>query len=363
MIISFVLILIALKNKLGVNIQLDFFNTVFIIICFVVVLICFILLPENESRQKIIELHPISPSNIWNLLVLFFVQTWSVNLFDGSGIEAQRFFSTKNKSNVWKVAFLSSALALLFSLVVLLINYLGANKFGSPNLADQEMNVLFYLQNGLPNWFTPIIFIAFLAAFITSFEGLLNWGASFLSIDGYKTYINPKISAKKLTRVSILSMLIIVCTSLLITYFNNNLTILIKVFFSISAGVAPVFVLRWFWFRINAWSQLTAMLSSGIYTLLYQSFVKNTDLEQLILKITSLNQYSIQLITITSLTTATWVCITFLTKKDDKQTLEDFKNQVFKDYNLKKNISKAITFGCSLILILYLIVKIINNVW
>lgn len=361
--ISFLLILIALKNKLSVNIKLDFFNIILIIFCFLGILGFFMFLPDNKNPKEYLALTPIFPTNKWNLLVLFLVQTWSVNLFDGSGVEAQRFFATKNKKNVWKVAFLSSSLSLVFSLIVVSINYLGANKLGNPQMIDQEINVLYYLQHGLPDWFLPIVIIAFFAAFITSFEGLLNWGASFLTIDGYKTYINPEVREKKLTRISIFSMLIIVFTSLLITYFNDNLTTLIKVFFSISAGVAPVFVLRWFWMRINAWSQLSAMLSSGVYTYLYQNFVKDTDIEQHILNTTSLIQYSVQLIIITFLTTVTWVCVTFLTKKDDKQTLEDFKNQVFKNYELKNNILKAIVFGCFLILILYSTVKIISNVW
>ena len=250
------------------------------------------------------------PVNKWNLLVLLLVQTWSVNLFDGSGVEAQRFFATKNKKETWKVAVIYSVLSLLFSLIFVLTIYLGATKLGSPSMLDNEMFILSYLKDGVPMWFLPFVAIAFFAAFITTFDGLLNWGASFLTIDGYKTYLRPKASKNRLTIISILSMLIIVATSLLITYFNTSLTELIKAFFSISAGVAPVFVIRWFWMRINGWSQLAAMIGSGVYTLIYQNFIKSTSLEVAWQQVTTLNTYSMQLIFVTFLTTITWLMVT-----------------------------------------------------
>lgn len=363
-IISILLILITIKNKLSVNIRLDFFNTLLIGIVFIFVLIFLLLAPSSlPESTKIIEFSTIFPINKWNLIVLLFVQTWSVNLFDGSGMEAQRFFSTKNKSNAWKVTILSSSLMVVFSLIMVLINYIGANKFGTPNLQDKEMFILSYLQNGLPTWFLPIVLVALFASFITTFEGMLNWGASYLTIDGYKTYINPKASKRRLSIISVASMLIIVSSSLAITYFNDSLTVLIKILFSITAGVAPVFVLRWFWMRINAWSQISAMISSGVYTLLYQNFIFKSKLEESWQELTSLNQYSVQLIFITIVTTVTWLIVTFITSKDNKLVTDNFKNKLLSNYNLKQNVFKALIFGIGIIMILVLMLKTIQIIW
>ena len=307
-IISFILITAVLKNKLAVNIKLDFFNTLLIAIVFIGILFFFVMMPHAANSTALNM--DVFPVNKWNLLVLLLVQTWSVNLFDGSGVEAQRFFATKNKKETWKVAVIYSVLSLLFSLIFVLTIYLGATKLGSPSMLDNEMFILSYLKDGVPMWFLPFVAIAFFAAFITTFDGLLNWGASFLTIDGYKTYLRPKASKNRLTIISILSMLIIVATSLLITYFNTSLTELIKAFFSISAGVAPVFVIRWFWMRINGWSQLAAMIGSGVYTLIYQNFIKSTSLEVAWQQVTTLNTYSMQLIFVTFLTTITWLMVT-----------------------------------------------------
>ena len=360
-IMSLLLIVTALKNRLGVNIKLDFFNTILMAIVFVGILIIFLLMPYSTNTTTInLEAFPI---NKLNLLILFFVQTWSVNLFDGSGVEAQRFFATKNKNDSWKVAVISALLGLLFSLIFVLIIYLGATKLGAPSIKDSEMIVLSYLKEGIPLWFLPLVVLAFFATFITSFEGLLNWGASFLTIDGYKSYINKEATQKRLTFISIISMMIIVSTSLLITYFNDSLTELIKIFFSISAGVAPVFVIRWFWMRINGWSQLSAMIGSGVYTLIYQNFIKNTSIEANWQAITSLNQYSLQLIFVTILTTISWLIVTYITPKDDEAVIEKFKAQLFTGYNLKRNLIKALSFGTAFIVLLYLTIEVIKYVW
>lgn len=360
-VMSLLLMATAFKNKLGSNIQLDFFNTILISIIFIGILLFFLIMPATVNTTAInLEAFP---SNKLNLLILFFVQTWSVNLFDGSGVEAQRFFATKKKSDSWKVALLSALLALVFSLVFVLIIYIGADKLGAPSIQDREMFILSYLKDGVPDWFLPFVVIAFFAAFITSFEGLLNWGASFLTIDGYKTYIHKEASARRLKLISILSIFIIVLTSLFITYFNDSLTDLIKIFFSISAGVAPVFVIRWFWMRINGWSQLAAMLSSGIYTLIYQNFIKGTLTERFYGAVTTLNQYSLQLLFVTVLTTITWLIVTFLTPKDDPIVIEKFRAKMLFGYNLKKNLFKAISFGAFFIFILYVTIEIIKFVY
>lgn len=361
--IAILLIVLCFKNRLAINIKLDFFHTIFIAATFIIILVFLLFAPSLHNTTKTIHLSPLFPENKLNLWVLFLVQTWSVNLFDGSGVEAQRFFATKNKNNVWKVAILSSALSLLFSIIYVLINYIGSIKFNTPDITDKEMFVLSYLHQGIPEWFSPFLLIAFFAAFITSFEGLLNWGASYLSVDGYKTYINKNPTKKRFSTITIMSMLLIVFTSITITYFNDNLAGLIKIFFSISAGVAPVFVLRWFWLRINAWSQLSAMLSSGVYTLIYQYHIKNSYTEELLKSLSTLSSYSIQLITITLLTSSTWVLVTFLTPKDEKKTILDFKSIILKDFILKKSILKALIFGIIMLLVLISLLKIIQYVW
>jgi Na+/proline symporter len=101
-------------------------------------------------------------------------------------------------------------------------------------------------------------------------------------------------------------MLFLSLLAVIFAFYVDNLQSLIKLTFSISAGVAPVYILRWIWFRINAWSQLSAMLSSAVFTLLYPSF--HADLP--------LSKYPMQesrVLVVTILTTIIWLLVTFLT--------------------------------------------------
>jgi hypothetical protein len=107
-------------------------------------------------------------------------------------------------------------------------------------------------------------------------------------------------------------MLFLSLLAVLFAFYVDNLQSLVKLTFSISAGVAPVYILRWIWFRINAWSQLSAMLSSAVFTLLYPSF--HADLP--------LSQYPMQesrVLVVTLLTTFVWILVTFLTTNQSEE--------------------------------------------
>jgi Na+/proline symporter len=250
------------------------------------------------------------------------------------------------------VAALASSLGLVFSLTLVGIVYYGMHKIGPPAMEDGELHIMHYLDQGISPWLRPLLPIAFFAIFITTYEGMLNWGASFLSIDGYQTYVDKDASPRKMKRVSTGSMLLITALSLSICWYTENLTSLIKILLSISAGVAPVFVLRWFWMRINAWSQLAAMLSSGVYTLLYRAYVSGTWWEQQAVELSGLNAYSIQLIAITVSTTATWIGVMYTTQKDDTALLEKFKATFATGIDLRSNLVKALVFGLVMVGIL-----------
>ena len=142
--------------------------------------------------------------------------------------------------------------------------------------------------------------------FITTAESIMNWGASFLTMDAYKAYVNPAASEKRIRVVSFGTMVFLSLLSLIFALQIDNLQSLIKLTFSISAGVAPVYILRWIWFRINAWSQLSAMLSSAVFTLIYPTIHDFTPLK-------TYPMAESRVLVVTLLTTFVWVLVTFLT--------------------------------------------------
>jgi Na+/proline symporter len=131
---------------------------------------------------------------------------------------------------------------------------------------------------------------------------------------------------------------------------------LLKIVFSISAGVAPVYILRWFWYRINAWSQLSAMISSGVFTLIFPYFFNKNSV------IYGFAFEEARLIIVTILTTFTWLMVTFLTKKDDADIIERMKKIIPDKKTIVKQFALAFGFGLGVVILVLVIWKLILSI-
>ena len=118
----------------------------------------------------------------------------------------------------------------------------------------------------------------------------------------------------------------------------NSLQGLIKITFSIAAGVAPVYILRWVWYRINAWSQISAMISSGVFTLLYPYIHEYTPF-------VNYAQEESRLVVVTCLTTFVWVLVTFLTKDKSARTRSVMKENVNSPQWILKRLALSLLLG------------------
>jgi Na+/proline symporter len=147
-------------------------------------------------------------------------------------------------------------------------------------------------------------------------------------------------------------MLALSLLSVLVALNVSNLLDLIKITFSISAGVAPLFILRWIWFRINAWSQLTAMLSSGVFTLAYPYLHENSPLRQLPLE-------ESRILVVTILTTVTWIIVTLISSNQTKTVEENLLPIIGSRKQMIYRLSMAILLGITLTYCTYIIWKII----
>jgi Na+/proline symporter len=147
-------------------------------------------------------------------------------------------------------------------------------------------------------------------------------------------------------------MLVLSVLSVLVALNVSNLLDLIKITFSISAGVAPVFILRWVWFRINAWSQLTAMLSSGVFTLTYPYLHENSPLRQLPME-------ESRILVVTLLTTATWITVTLISSNQTKTVEENLITLIGSRKQMIYRLSMALLLGIILTYCTYIIWHII----
>jgi Na+/proline symporter len=309
-----VLCLFALKNVIDLKLKMDAFHAV--IYFFSIVVIFYYLWKvssgwdglfsffENQPHKK--QLLPNSTdSNAWFSLVVFLgVQWWSSYLFDGGGPEMARYTAVKGKKNAVLSGLVPIGISFVLSFFIIghILLVLGLT---SEN-GNQEIQYIEQVFGVVPEALKSIVLLGFFGMFITTAESLMNWGASFLTMDAYKMYIQPKASEKRIRLVSFTSMLLLSLLSLVFAWQIESLQSLVKITFSMAAGVAPVYILRWIWFRINAWSQLTAMISSALFTLLYHDLHEFTPFRDFPME-------ESRIVVVTILTTLIWLVVTFIT--------------------------------------------------
>jgi hypothetical protein len=181
-------------------------------------------------------------------------------------------------------------------------------------LHSGEELIAVFLQN-LNGWVKWSGLIMLLIAFVSLSANYQLWSASMVIGQVQKLHNN---SLKRI--INFLPRLWMIAFTWLSVYMAirfESLLGIVKHLFVISAGVGPVFILRWFWKRINAWSQLTAMLSSLVYSFIYHQLQEKSIAFRTFLDFLKsqflLNDYSLELILLGTIVSVTWVLVTFLT--------------------------------------------------
>jgi len=309
-----ILCLFALKNVFDLKLKMDAFHALIYFTSFLVILFSvwkvangwdgiFTFFDKHPNKRQLFPAK--SDSNGWFSIFIFLgIQWWSSYLFDGGGPEMARYTAVKGKKN----AMLSGIFPILIALILgfFILGHIVMILSISNSSSNHEIQYVESILKVVPKSLKSLILLGFFGMFISTSESLLNWGASFLTIDGYKGYLKPQASIKHLRFVSFGTMILLSVIAMLFALQIDSLQSLIKITFSIAAGVAPVYILRWIWFRINAWSQLSAMLSSAVLTLLYPSIHKSTLLSHFPLEET-------RVFVVTLFTSLIWILITHLT--------------------------------------------------
>ncbi len=168
----------------------------------------------------------------------------------------------------------------------------------------------------LPAGLLGLLVAALIAAFMSTIATHLNWGSSYIVNDFYKRFLNPGASEKKLVgmaRWSTLGLMII--ASLVATQLKSALQAF-NILLQIGAGTGLIFILRWFWYRVNVWSEISGMVISFLTAVYFEWFY------------TGQMDSSERLVTGVLLTTVGWITVTLLTKPEADEVLSKFYRQV-----------------------------------
>ncbi|MDG2397710.1 MAG: Na+:solute symporter [Candidatus Marinimicrobia bacterium] len=291
------------------------------------------LISHANVVDKLSLIPDLSNPNAWVpvLLVPLAVQWWA-SYYPGAepgggGYIAQRMFSAKDEKNAVGATFFFNVahyalrpwpwiLIALASLVV--FPELSDIQKAFPNLpADKLGHDVAYpaMLTLLPSGLLGLVAASLIAAFMSTMSTQLNLGASYLVNDFYHRFIRPDATEKQLVRAgrlfTVVSIILGGGLGLLLTSAGQAFTLLLM----IGAGTGMIYILRWFWWRINAYTEIVAMISSIIIAG-YFNF-GNSALE------------GWQKIVIGALlTTVVWIAATYFTPPDDEETLRNFVKKV-----------------------------------
>ncbi len=188
-----------------------------------------------------------------------------------------------------------------------------------PHLASPREGYVLVMRNALPSGMLGLLVAAFLAAFMSTFATQLNWGSSYLINDFWRRFIKPDGDEKHYVLVSRIVTFLLAVLSLIVTTMLHSISQAWGLVLSASAGLGLVLILRWYWWRISAWSELAATLAPIFMVILSLLGVKVPGLE---------DPFPINLFYVVAITTVIWVIVTFITRPTKKETLDIFYRRV-----------------------------------
>ncbi|MCH7518058.1 MAG: Na+:solute symporter [Candidatus Dadabacteria bacterium] len=260
-------------------------------------------------------------SSFFAFLVYVSIIWWSSHNADGGGYFIQRINSAKNERHAvlgtaWFAVnhYIIRLWPWILVALATLIIYPRVQDYGGDNEAMYIVVIRDFLGPGLKG----LLFVTFLAAFMSTLSTQLNWGASYLMNDIYRRFIKTDASESHYILIARLCTLMLAVLAGYFAFYITNIGKAWIFLWAMSAGVGLVLILRWFWWRINAWSEISALAASLLTILILFIYTKSQGVSL---------ELKHQIIVI-PVSIITWIVVTFLTKPESNDTLGKFYKRV-----------------------------------
>jgi Na+/proline symporter len=239
------------------------------------------------------------------------IQWWAFRNTDGGGQFIQRFIASKTETDAAKAGWLFNLLHyavrtwpwIVVALVALVLY---------PTLADPEIGYIQLMLDYLPTGLLGLVIASFLAAFMSTVSTLINWGASYIVNDLYIRWANPDAGDRERVWVGRLASVIIVALAATAAFYAQDIGTVFRFMIAIGTGPGAVLILRWFWWRVNAWAELAAMLAGMLIALLsYLPAFGDID-------------FGVRLAVTAFGSAAIWIPVMLFTRPESEETLERF---------------------------------------
>jgi Na+/proline symporter len=290
------------------------------------------ILPDFGNREALITL----------LIIPLAVQWWS-SWYPGAepgggGYIAQRMLAAKDENHAIGATFFFNImhyalrpwpwiLVALASLVV--FPDLNSIQTAFPNItADKLGHDLAYpaMLTKLPTGLLGLVLASLISAYMSTISTQLNWGSSYVVYDFYKRQINPDASQKRLVAVGRISTVILMVLSTLLALLLQNAMQLFNLLLVFGAGTGLIFILRWFWWRINAWSEIVAMVASGVISLVLA--IPAFGVKEALFGVEGVFPAWAEFPFVVFVTTSLWLLTTYLTPAESKEVLRSFYTKI-----------------------------------
>ena len=258
------------------------------------------------------------------LLVFLGVQWWAAwypgQEPGGGGYVVQRILSAKDERH--------GLLATLWFTIAhyavrpwpwILVGFVAVLRY--PDLANPEEGYVRVMVDILPSPYKGLLLAAFAAAYMSTISTHLNWGASYLVNDVYLRFLRPNAGRPAQIVASRVATVLLMVLSLVVMSFLSSVEQGWKVLIGLGAGTGMVFILRWYWWRVNAWSEISAMTASFITSVALGAF--GYDLGN-----PGGQTYALTMLVTVAVTSVVWLAVTWLTPPESDATLERFYRQV-----------------------------------
>ncbi len=273
---------------------------------------------------------------LWTLLIIPLAVQWWSSWYPGAepgggGYIAQRMLAAKNENhslgatlffNIMHYALRPWPWILVALASLIIFPDLDAIRETFPNIEEDKIgHDLAYpaMLTLLPSGLLGLVLASLVSAYMSTISTHLNWGSSYVVNDFYKALIKDDGDERALVNVGRISVVCLMIVSSTVALMLNNALQLFQIILMFGAGTGSIFILRWFWWRINAWSEIAAMICSGVVSILFEF----TPIGSMIFSEDFIQPY-FKFPMVVLITTFVWVVVTFMTEPDDDETLVKF---------------------------------------
>jgi SSS family solute:Na+ symporter len=275
---------------------------------------------EALGSSQVLQLVPspgsssVFSANFWTPALVAFgvytLMTWWANVnADGGGKVIQRQNACRNEEHALLATLWYSLSNLAFRSWPWILVAL-ATLVIYPHIADPEMAYPRLMMEILPAGVKGLLVASLLAAFMSTISTQLNWGASYLVHDFYRRFLVQRASERHYLAISKVATALVLAAAGLAAYWTQSVTEAFKFIIAFGSGTGPVYILRWLWWRVNAWSEISAMAASSVISIWAFTASNLTFAEKLLVTVFG--------------SAVVWVCVTLLTAPASREVLQAF---------------------------------------